>query len=185
MTRKVLVLTGSLRAASLTRKLAHAFAAAAGDRLAFTYADVGALALYNEDVEAAGAPAAWTTLREQVKAADAVLVVTPEYNRGLPAALKNAIDVGSRPWGQNVFAGKPTFVISASMGALGGFAANQAARLNLSVLGAPVMPTPEAYIAHLHTWFDEQGALKDEAAGVLLGKLADAFAHWIERFAAA
>jgi chromate reductase, NAD(P)H dehydrogenase (quinone) len=185
MTRKVLVLVGSLRAASLNRKLAEAFAERAGDKFSFDYADLGAMPFYNDDVQAAGAPASWTHFREQVKAADALLVVTPEYNRSMPGALKNAIDVGSRPWGHNVFNGKPTMLITSSMGPIGGFGASQHVRQSLSVLGAHILAQPETYVSHVQNWFDEAGAVKDDAAKAFLAKLVDAFGKWVERFAAA
>src|ERR1700679_944087 len=119
-TRDVAVLVGSLRKASLTRKMANALAAMAPDALKLDIVEIGALALYDEDLEA-NAPAPWTVFRDRVRRADAVLFVTPEYNRGIPGGLKNAIDVGSRPYGKSVWAGKPGGRAGVSPSSLGGF----------------------------------------------------------------
>src|SRR3954469_11387365 len=118
--RNVAVLVGSLRKASLNRKVATQLAVLAPASLKLEIVEIGDLALYSEDTDGASAPAAWTTFRQRVKAADAVLFVTPEYNRSVPGVLKNAIDVGSRPYGQSVWDGKPGAVISLSPRAVGG-----------------------------------------------------------------
>jgi chromate reductase len=113
-----------------------------------------------------------------------VLFVTPEYNRSVPAVLKNAIDVGSRPYGQSAFDGKPAAVISASMGAIGGFGANHHLRQSLVFLSMPVLPG-EAYIGAAHELFDEQGKLKNESTRAFLANIASSFAAWIETQAGA
>ena len=105
-----------------TRKIAKAIAAVAPAHLQFDFVDIGGLPHFNPDLEPAP-PEAWTAFRDQVRGADAVLFVTPEYNRALPGVLKNAIDVGSRPYGQSVWNGKPAAVVSNSPGAIGGFGA--------------------------------------------------------------
>ena len=105
MTRKIAIIVGSLRANSNSERLARAVAAEAPVHLAFDIVPIGDMPLYNPDIDGAAAPASWTAFRERIKSADAVLFVTPEYNRSVPAALKNAIDVGSRPYGQSAFAG--------------------------------------------------------------------------------
>lgn len=181
---KVAVVVGSLRKASVNRKAAQAVARLAPDNLEFEFVEIGDLALYDEDVEAAGAPAPWTRFRERISAADAVLFVTPEYNRSVPGALKNAIDVGSRPYGQSAFAKKPTAVMSVSPGGIGGFGANHHLRQSLVFLDMPVLQQPEAYIGGGWELFDDQGEFKSDDTRAFFKSFADAFAAWIERTAA-
>src|ERR1700693_3381095 len=119
--RNVAVLVGSLRKDSFNRKMANAFAALAGPALKLTIVEIGQLPLYNEDDDHDNPPAAWVSFRTQVKSADAVLFVTPEYNRSVPAPLKNALDVGSRPYGKSAWNGKPAAIVSVSPGAIGAF----------------------------------------------------------------
>ena len=183
-THKVAVVVGSLRKASVNRKAAEAVARLAPDNLAFEFVEIGDLPLYDEDVEAAGAPVPWTRFREQISTADAVLFVTPEYNRSVPGALKNAIDVGSRPYGQSAFAKKPAAVMSVSPGGIGGFGANHHLRQSLVFLDMPVLQQPEAYIGGGWELFDDQGELKNDDTRKFFKSFADAFAAWIERTAA-
>ena len=178
--RNIAVLVGSLRRASLSRKLAQALAELAPEGLALNIVEIGDLPLYNEDVEAEGPSAAWIRFRDQVRAADGVIFVTPEYNRGLPAAIKNAIDVGSRPYGQSVFNGKPAAVISQSPGALGGFGANHQLRQALVFLDMPVLQQPEAYLTHSAKLFDEAGKLTSEPIRELLANLLGAYAKLVD-----
>eukprot|EP01030_Chromulinospumella_sphaerica_P016526 gene16526-16341_t len=142
----IAVLVGSLRKQSINRKVAQALAQLAPANLKLSIVEIGELPLYNEDLDGSAPPAAYSTFRQQVAAADAVLFVTPEYNRSVPAALKNAIDVGSRPYGQSVWSGKPGAVISVSPGAIGGFGANHHLRQSLVFLDVPCMQQPEAYL---------------------------------------
>jgi chromate reductase len=179
-TRNVAVIVGSLRKGSYNRMMAHALAALAPPSLKLEIVEIGALPLYNQDDEATP-PAAWATFRERVKAADAVLFVTPEYNRSVPAALKNAIDVGSRPYGQSAWEGKPGAVVSLSPGAIGGFGANQHLRQMMVFLNVPMMQQPEAYIGGAASLFDEQGNLATASAREFAGKFMQAFADWIAR----
>src|SRR5438045_3602155 len=143
--RKVAVLVGSLRRESFTRKVANALIKLAPPSLAFQTIDIAGVSLYNQDLEP-NPPADWRALRESVRASDAVLFATPEYNRSVPGALKNAIDVGSRPYGKSAWEGKPCGVVSCSPGAIGGFGANHALRQCLVFLDMPVMQQPEMYI---------------------------------------
>ncbi|MBV8912771.1 MAG: NAD(P)H-dependent oxidoreductase [Acetobacteraceae bacterium] len=175
---KIAVLIGSLRAASFTRKLAKALIALAPDDLACEVVEIGDLPLYNEDLEAQ-APAAWTRFRRAIKAADGVLFATAEYNRSIPGCLKNAIDVGSRPFGQNVFDGRAGAVISQTPGAMGGFGANHAVRQSLVFLNVPVMQQPEAYIGHVGTLFGEDGAITREDTRAFLAAFMRAYAAWV------
>jgi chromate reductase len=177
----VATLVGSLRRDSFNRRIAAKLAEILAGRLELRMIPVGELPFYNEDLEAAAPPPQWTAFRQQVAQADAVLFVTPEYNRSLPAALKNAIDVGSRPYGKSVFAGKPAGVVSASMGSTGGYGANHQLRQALVFLDMPVLQQPEMYLGGVHKWFDDAGAFTDEAALKLLNRFADAFADWATR----
>jgi len=180
MTRKIAVIVGSLRANSNSERLAHAIAAEAPKTVAFEIVPIGDLALYNPDLDGASAPAAWTAFRDRVKAADAVLFVTPEYNRSVPGALKNAIDVGSRPYGQSAFAGKPAAVVSSSMGPIAGFGANHHLRQSLAFLDMPTLQQPEMYLGSVTEWFDAEGRIKSADTRAFLGKFAAKFADWIE-----
>lgn len=178
---EVAVIVGSLRKESVNRKAAEALTRLAPDNLRFRFVEIGDLPHYNEDVEEAGAPGPWTRFREEVSSADAVLFVTPEYNRTVPGALKNALDVGSRPYGQSVWAGKPAAVMTASPGGIGGFGANHSLRQSLVFLDMPVLQQPEAYVGGAYGLFDEQGELKSEETRQFFGKFIAAFAEWIER----
>ena len=180
MSRDVAVLVGSLRKESLNRKLANALAAMAPETLRFTIVEIGSLPLYNQDLDQAPV-AEWTSFRESIAKSDAVLFVTPEYNRSVPGVLKNAIDVGSRPYGKSAWSGKPAAVISVSPGALGGFGANQHLRQSLVFLDMPAMQQPEAYIGGAGDLFDDAGGLKKAETKQFLEKFLAAFARWIER----
>lgn len=179
--RNVAVIVGSLRRDSASRKLARALAALAPPALKLNIAEIGELPHYDPDLETDAPPAAWSRFRREIAAADAVLFVTPEYNRSFPGFVKNAIDVGSRPWGQAVWTEKPTAIVSTSMGALGGFGANHHLRQALSFFAAPVLGQPEAYIGNTGQLFDEAGELTSEATAEFLRGFAQAFAAFIER----
>lgn len=183
MTRTVAVLVGSLRAASLNRKMALALAALGAPSLELGIVEIDDLPLYDEDLDK-DPPAPWREFRERIRAADAVLFVTPEYNRSVPGVLKNAIDVGSRPYGQSAWNGKPGAVISVSPGAIGGFGANQHLRQSLVFLNVPVLQQPEAYIGGAGQLFDDAGGLAKNETRDFLRKFIDAYAAWIERILA-
>ncbi|HSV04647.1 MAG TPA: NAD(P)H-dependent oxidoreductase [Phenylobacterium sp.] len=179
--RTVAVLVGSLRKDSASRKVAKALAALAPSTLKFRFVEIGDLPHYDSDLETETPPAAWTRFRREVADAEAVLFVTPEYNRSIPGVLKNAIDVGSRPWGEAVWSDKPTAIVSTSMGALGGFGANHHLRQALSFFAAPILGQPEAYVGAAHTLFDETGELTSEATADFLRSLGLAFEAFIAR----
>lgn len=178
---KVAVLVGSLRKESLNRKLARAVAALNAAPLDFQIVEISGLQMYNQDLEGESAPAEWISFRKQIKAADAILFVTPEYNRSVPGALKNALDVGSRPYGQNSWEGKPAAIISLSPGVIGAFGANHHLRQSMVFLNMPVMQQPEAYIGGGDKLFDAEGKLANETTRDFLVKFVQAFAVWIER----
>lgn len=177
---KVAVLVGSLRQASINRKLAQALVTLAPATVQLEIVEIGELPLYNEDIDGDAPPAAYSAFRQQMKAADAVLFVTPEYNRSVPAPLKNAIDVGSRPYGQSVFSGKPGAVLSASPGAVGGFGANHHLRQSLVFLDVAVLQQPEAYLGGAGSFFDEAGTLSTSIQP-FLQKFIDAYANWVAK----
>jgi chromate reductase len=180
MTRKVAVIVGSLRRNSNSLRIAQAIAAEAPAGLAFDYVEIGDLPFYNQDLDPADAPAQWTAFRARVKSADALLFVTPEYNRSVPGVLKNAIDVGSRPYGQSAFDGKPAAVVSSSVGPIGGFGANHHLRQSLAFLNTPTLAQPEMYLGGVGDWFDDAGKLKREDTKKFLAGFARTFADWIE-----
>jgi chromate reductase len=177
--RDVAVLVGSLRKGSYSRKVALALARLAPEALKLDIVEIGHMPFYDEDAEAQ-APAAWTAFRERIRAADALLFITPEYNRSVPAVLKNAIDVGSRPYGKSVWNGKPGAIVSASPGAIGGFGANHHLRQSMVFLNVPVMQQPEAYVGGVDKMFDAQGNLTNENTSKFLGTFLQAFSAWIE-----
>ena len=180
MARDVIVLVGSLRKESLNRKIANALVRIAPPTLRLEEIGIGDLPLYNPDLESAP-DASWTALRARVKRADAVLFVTPEYNRSVPAALKNALDVASRPYGANCWDGKPGAVVSGSPGAIGGFGANHHLRQSLVFLNVLPLQQPEAYIGHADKLFDDQGTLTNDGTRKFLGDFLAAFEKFIER----
>jgi len=181
-TRKIAVLVGSLRKESFTRKLARSLMLAAPPTLELEIVEIAQLPMYNEDDETASPPPAWTEFRDRIRDADGVLFCTPEYNRSLPGALKNAIDVGSRPYGEAAWNGKPCAVVSNSPGALGGFGANHAVRQCLVFLNMPCMQMPEAYIGGIGKKFDGD-KLTDESLHGFLQQFMECFATWVERHA--
>jgi chromate reductase, NAD(P)H dehydrogenase (quinone) len=178
--RKVAVVVGSLRKGSYNRKMALAMEKLAPAGLQLDIVEIRDLALYDEDLEAAP-PQPWIDFREQVRARDAVIFVTPEYNRSVPGGLKNAIDVGSRPYGHSVWSKKPVAVVSVSPGGIGGFGANHHLRQSLVFLDMPVLQQPEAYIAGAATLFAEDGTIANEGTRKFITGLLAAFAAWIEK----
>lgn len=177
----VAVLVGSTRQGSLTRQLALAFGRLVPPSLKLDLVGLRDVAMYDPDLDVAPIPAAWVALRERVRRADAVLFVTPEYNRSVPAVLKNAVDVGSRPYTANAWGGKPCAIFGASPGAMGAFGAVQHLRQIVSCLDMPVMPTPEVYVGNVATLLDPAGELTNPKTAALLSKAGMAFATWVER----
>ena len=177
----VAVIVGSLRKESFNRKMALALAALARPGLMLEIVEIGDLPLYNEDLDKDQVPAPWQAFRDRIRPFDAVLFVTPEYNRSVPGVLKNAIDVGSRPYGKSVWAGKPAAIISVSPGAIGGFGANHHLRQSLVFLDMPALQQPEAYIGGAATLFDDAGTLTNETTRAYLTKFLQKFEAWIRR----
>jgi chromate reductase, NAD(P)H dehydrogenase (quinone) len=180
MPKDIVVIVGSLRKDSFNRKMANALREVAPAALALEIVEIGQLPLYNQDLDA-DPPPAWKEFRARVKKADGVIFVTPEYNRSVPAPLKNAIDVGSRPYGQSVWDKKPAAIVSVSPSALGGFGANHHLRQSFVFLNMPTMPQPEAYIGGADKLFDAAGKLTNESTRSFVTKLMEAFAQWVEK----
>jgi chromate reductase len=177
---KIAIIVGSLRKDSINRKVARSICAIRGDNLDCAMIEIGDLPLYDQDLDAKP-PEQWVRFRDLVRPADGVLFVSPEYNRGIPGVLKNAIDVGSRPYGQSVFDKKPAAIVTASPGSIGGFGANHQIRQACVFLNMPVMQQPEAYLGHVtEDSFDASGCLKDGPLKELVTKLAHSFHDWVD-----
>jgi chromate reductase len=182
MSRKIAVLVGSLRKESFNKKLAHALEKLAEDKLAFEYVSIGDLPLFNQDHERDYPPAA-KKMKEQIASSDGVLFVTPEYNRSVPGVLKNAIDIASRPYGTNAFAGKPGAVIGTSMGAISTALAQQHLRNMCVFLDIPMLQQPEAFIRYKEGLIAEDGTVSDEEVRKFLRNFLDRYTAWVSRFA--
>lgn len=179
--RRVAVLVGSLRKEAFSRRLANALISMQPDSLDMRIVEIGELPLYNQDLETDSPPPAWAKYRQQLAECEAVLFVTPEYNRGMPAALKNAIDVGTRPYGKGAINGKPCAVASSSPGGLGGFGANHQVRHAVVFPDMPMMQMPELYVGHVDKVVDASAKPTSDGTRDLFAKFLDAFAQWIER----
>ncbi len=177
--RKAGVIVGSLRKESFNLKMAKALMSIASSSLSMELVDISRLPLYNQDFDN-NAPVEWSEFRETMKRFDAVLFVTPEYNRSIPGALKNAIDVGSRPYGKSIWNGLPAAIVSVSPGQLGAFGANHILRQSLVFLNMPAMPAPEAYISNASQLFGPNGSLTNSETINFIKKFIDAFVSWIE-----
>lgn len=176
----ILVLVGSLRAGSINRTYAHALERLSAGKLAFTYADLD-LPLYNDDLWQSP-PEKVVRLKAQIAAADGILFVTPEYNRSLPAVTKNAIDWGSRPFGQSVWAGKAVAITGASPGSIGTAVAQSQLRSSLVILEAHVMGAPEVYFTYRPDLIDADGTVLNDRTAQFLTGFTDRFADWVDQF---
>lgn len=183
-TYDVAVLVGSLRAKSFNRMVANVIADMAAPALSMRIVEIGDLPFYNEELES-HVPAAWQRVREEVGAADAVLFVSPEYNRSIPGVLKNAIDVLSRPYGKGALNGKTAAIVTSSPGALGGFGANHHLRQSVVGLGGKIMGVPETYLGGIASAFDESGQLVNLSTKEFLQKFTQAFQEWVASTATA
>jgi chromate reductase, NAD(P)H dehydrogenase (quinone) len=179
--RDVAVFVGSLRKESFTRRIALALGVVAPPALTLQIVEIGNVPFYNQDLDTGSPPTEWNALRERVRAADAVLFATPEYNRSVPGVLKNAIDVASRPYGQSSWDGKPGAIVSVAPGAIGAFGANHHLRQSLVFLNVPAMQQPEAYIGGVAKLVDEQGNITNDGTRDFLTKFMTSFAAWIEQ----
>jgi chromate reductase len=174
------VLVGSLRKESFTLKIANALARLAPDALKLNLVTLHDISFFTQDLEA-NPPADWVAFREKLQKSNGVLFVTPEYNRSIPGVLKNAIDVGSRPYGKSSFLGKPIGIVSNSPGPLGG--ANAAKHLQniLPGISGPILGQPEIYLNGVGDAFDDKGELTKESLQKVLKQYIDAFAAFVEK----
>ncbi|MDD5022148.1 MAG: NAD(P)H-dependent oxidoreductase [Endomicrobiaceae bacterium] len=176
--KKIALIVGSLRKDSFNRKVANTLIKLAPSSLNLEILEIGELSLYNEDLDS-NPPAPWTNFRNKLKTFDGVIFLTPEYNRSYTAPIKNALDIGSRPYGQSVWSGKPGAVISVSQGPFGGFGANHHLRQPLVFLNIPVMQQPEAYIGNVASLFDEKGNLINDSTKNFLQKFLEMYSQWV------
>ncbi|MGH8157922.1 MAG: NADPH-dependent FMN reductase [Rhodanobacter sp.] len=179
---KIAVFVGSLRKDSFNRRLARAVEKLAPAGFAFRHVPIDGLPLYSQDFDAAY-PAPASQLKKEVEAADGLLFVTPEYNRSIPGVLKNAIDIASRPWGTNSFAGKPAGVIGASIGTGGTALAQQHLRNVLAYLDVPVLAQPEVFIHFKDELIADDGTIGNDGTRKFLQGFMDNYAAWVRRFA--
>ena len=181
MAKKIAVLVGSLRKESYNRKIANELIRLSQTNLEMEIIEIGNLPLYNEDLDQ-NPPQEWTDFRAKVKASEGVLFVSPEYNRTIPGALKNAIDVGSRPYGSSVWQSKPGAVVTASPSSLGAFGANHNIRQAVVFLDVFMMAQPEAYIGNAAEIFKEDGTTVVEATEKFLRGFVESYQKWVEKF---
>src|SRR5206468_6458740 len=179
MAHTIVTIVGSLRKESFSLKIANALAKLAPASLKLDVVTLHGISFFNQDLEA-NPPADWLAFREKIQQSNGVLFVTPEYNRSIPGVLKNAIDVGSRPYGKSVWERKPAAVVSVTPGGLGAFGANHHLRQSCVFLDMPMMQQPEAYLSGAGDFFAEDGSLKDPSLEKLLRRFMAAFADWVE-----
>lgn len=181
--KKIGVFVGSLRKGSYSKAIAKTLASMMSDEFEAEFVEIRDLPLFNQDFEEEGStPAAYVDFRNQVSKLDGFLFVTPEYNRSYSAAIKNALDVGSRPFGQNLWSGKPGAIVSVSPGRYGGFGANHHLRQSMSFLNVFMMQQPETYIGDVSSMLDDQGNVQNERDQKFLMKIVKEFESWVNRF---
>lgn len=178
----IAVLVGSLRKESYNLKTAKVLMAMAPESLSLELIDISNLPMFNEDLEA-NPPKEWVAFKKKIHAVDGLLFVTPEYNRSVPGVLKNAIDVASRPYGDNSWNGKPAAIVSVSIGAISGFGANHHLRQSLTFINVHAMAQPEAYIGGAAALFNDKGELIDDATKAFLKSYMEAFEKWVATIA--
>lgn len=182
MSKKTIgIIVGSLRKESFNKSIANYVDSLLPAEYEAKFIDISDVDMFNQDLED-NPPVSWTRLREDVKAADAYLFFTPEYNRSVPAVLKNVLDVASRPYGQNVWSHKPAGIVSVSMGGIAAFGANHHLRQTLAFLDVYPLQQPEAYIGNVMGLLDDKGNLVNEDTKNFLKSYADAFTAWVEKF---
>lgn len=180
MAHSVAVIVGSLRKESFSLKIAKAFAKIAPPSLKLDIVTLEGLSFFNQDLEATP-PADWVAFREKIQKSDGVLFVTPEYNRSIPGVLKNAIDVGSRPYGKSSFLGKPIGIVSNSPGPLGGVCAAMNLKQILPGYSGPILQQPEIYLNGVGDAFNDKGELTKESLEKVLKDYIAAFAAWVDK----
>jgi chromate reductase len=176
----VIVIPGSLRKESFSLKIANALVKLAPDTIKLHVVTLHGISFFNQDLEAAP-PADWVAFREKIQASQGVLFVTPEYNRSIPGVLKNAIDVGSRPYGKSSFLGKPIGVVSNSPGPLGGVSAAMNLKQILPGYAGSIMGQPEIYLNGVGDAFNDKGELVKESMQTVMKQYIDAFAAFVQK----
>jgi len=176
----VVVIVGSLRKESFSLKIAKAFAKLAPDTIKLDIVTLHDISFFNQDLEATP-PADWLAFREKIQKSEGVLFVTPEYNRAIPGVLKNAIDVGSRPYGKSSFLEKPIGIVSNSPGPLGGVNAAKSLQNILPGISGVIMGQPECYLNGIGDAFDDKGELTKEALKTVLKQYIDAYAAFVKK----
>lgn len=181
MKKKIGFFVGSLRKGSYSKTVAVALSSLFPEDYEPVFINLHDLDMYNQDLDDEGTPpASWTTFREEVKPLDGVVFVTPEYNRSVPGVLKNALDVGSRPYGQSVWDGKPGLVVSVSPGAISAFGANHHLRQSLVFLNVPTLQQPEAYIGNVVNLINEDGTIAESTMG-FFKTIVDSYITFLEK----
>ncbi|SNR76699.1 NADPH-dependent FMN reductase [Flavobacterium sp. ov086] len=182
MSKVIGIIAGSLRKESFSKKLGKAILAMAPEGYEFKTIRLDDLPVYNQDFDDDHkVPPAYSSFRDEVKQLDGFIFITPEYNRSVPAVLKNALDVGSRPYGKSVWDGKPGAIFSNSPGAVGGFGANHHLRQSLVFLNIPVMQQPEVYLAKVNELFDEDGIIKEGGTKDFIKNAVDSYIVWFNQ----
>lgn len=180
MPKTVAVMIGSLRKESINRKYARVLEKLAGDRLQFHELHIGDLPHYNEELWD-NLPEAVARFKDRLNNSDAVLAFTPEYNRSYPGLIKNAIDWGTRPYGQNSWAGKPTAITGTSPGAVGTAVGQARLRGDMLSVGCVVMTVPEAYLQWKPEAYAPDGSVTDDSTRAFLHGFVDSFVAWIDK----
>ena len=180
MSKKIGVLVGSLREGSFNKKVAQEIINLLPEGFEGEFVEIGQLPFYNEDIDQGNPPQEYVDFRAELDKYDGFLFQSPEYNRSTTAVLKNALDVGSRPYGESKWTGKPAAVFSASPGAYGGFGANHHLRQTLSFFDMPTMGQPEVYLGSVIGSFDEEGNVNERTKGFLKAA-AEALAAHVEK----
>jgi chromate reductase len=180
---RIAVLVGSLRKESINLKLARAVEKLAPAHFSFQHVRIGDLPLYTQEFDS-DYPQVCQRLKQEVAAADALLFVTPEYNRSIPGVLKNALDIGSRPWKENSFAGKPAAMLGASPGAPGTAMAQQHLRNILAYLDVALLAQPEVYLKYTDGLISDDGTVQKDDTRKFLQKFVDSYVAWIAQIRA-
>lgn len=182
MSKIIGLIAGSLRKASFSKKIADALLTMTPDGYTFTIISLDNLPVYNQDFDDDNrVPESYTSFRKTIQGLDGFIFITPEHNRSIPAVLKNAIDIGSRPYGKSVWDGKPAAIFSNSPGNISGYGANHHLRQCFVFLNIPVMQQPEVYIHGVDKLFDEEGNIKNKDTKALLEKAIAAYIKWFEK----
>lgn len=176
------IVVGSIRKEAFTKKIGEFLVANAPKSHRFEFIEIADLPIYNQDYDESGEPDNYSKFREKVRSMQGIIFVTPEHNRSIPAALKNALDVGSRPYGKNVWDGKPALVVSSSISGISGFGANHHLRQMLAFLNMPALQQPEVYLANVQNYFDESGQLVNDETASFLRSAINAYITFLSKF---